>query len=83
MDFSLLGKSIVVFLLGITARWVAVFAVTSMECGKFDTKEKMFMAFSWIPKATVQAALSYSVLSLTAKMTNLSDADREEAEKYG
>merc|ERR1712203_103377 len=30
------------------------FAVT---CGTLTTKEKIFMAFAWLPKATVQAAL--------------------------
>ena len=30
------------------------FAVT---CGNLTTKEKIFMAFAWLPKATVQAAL--------------------------
>ena len=29
----------------------------AVSCGTLNTKEKIFMAFAWMPKATVQAAL--------------------------
>ena len=29
----------------------------AVSCGSLNTKEKIFMAFAWMPKATVQAAL--------------------------
>ena len=29
----------------------------AVSCGNLNTKEKIFMAFAWMPKATVQAAL--------------------------
>merc|ERR1712117_268632 len=50
-----LGLSIVVLLIALVVRMVGTyFAVT---CGTLTTKEKIFMAFAWLPKATVQAAL--------------------------
>jgi len=42
-------------LIGVTARWLGTF-LAGME-RKYNNYERMFMAFSWIPKATVQAAL--------------------------
>lgn len=29
----------------------------AVSCGSLNNKEKIFMAFAWMPKATVQAAL--------------------------
>jgi solute carrier family 9B (sodium/hydrogen exchanger), member 1/2 len=55
LKLSLLGKGIGVILIGVAARWIATFAA-GME-RKFNNWERAFMAFSWIPKATVQAAL--------------------------
>ena len=34
-----------------------------MISAKFNVKERMFVAFAWIPKATVQAAIGGFVLS--------------------
>lgn len=52
---SMIGKGLAVITIGVTARWVATFLV---GCGKkYNNKERAFMAFAWIPKATVQAAL--------------------------
>jgi NhaP-type Na+/H+ or K+/H+ antiporter len=47
-------------LFGVTCRWFGAFIATWQK--KFTVKERMFMAFSWIPKATVQAALGAIVL---------------------
>ena len=41
------------------------------------------MAFAWIPKATVQAALSSSILGMTAAMTTMTAEDRKEFDRYG
>ena len=50
-----LGLSIVVLLLAMAVRMVGTyFAVCG---GDLNKKEKVFMAFAWLPKATVQAAL--------------------------
>lgn len=42
---------------GVVARWVSCYFALGLV-GKFTNKERAFMAFAWIPKATVQAALS-------------------------
>merc|ERR1711942_277118 len=50
-----LGLSIVVLLIALVVRMVGTyFAVCG---GDLTRKEKIFMAFAWLPKATVQAAL--------------------------
>merc|ERR1719394_1485383 len=50
-----LGFSIIVLLLALAVRMVGTyFAVCG---GDLTRKEKIFMAFAWLPKATVQAAL--------------------------
>ena len=48
-------KGLAVIIIGVTARWVATFCVAFEK--KYNNKERAFMAFAWIPKATVQAAL--------------------------
>lgn len=61
LDSSILGTSLEVILIGVTCRWVATVVVTFEK--KFTYKERMFMGFAWIPKATVQAALGGMVLA--------------------
>ena len=39
----------VIVVLGVGVRWVATFLISA----KFNIKERMFVAFAWIPKATV------------------------------
>ena len=62
-----------IVILGVTMRWLCTFLVTSIE-RKFTTRERAFISFAWIPKATVQAALSTHVLSL---------AETDEHKRYG
>jgi hypothetical protein len=62
MDGSLLGQSFLVIFVGVGSRWLVAYAVTGWE-GKFTRPERLLMASAWIPKATVQAALSYSVIA--------------------
>ena len=64
MDASLLGYALIVILGGVGTRWGVCYLVCGLE-GKFTRPERILMASSWIPKATVQAALSYTVLSMT------------------
>ena len=55
IDPAKVGLGILVLLGALACRMVGTyFAVT---CGALNTKEKIFMAFAWMPKATVQAAL--------------------------
>jgi len=55
IDFAVLGYSLIVLVGALVIRMIGTyFAVT---CGTLTTKEKIFMAFAWLPKATVQAAL--------------------------
>jgi len=42
----------VTFFVGVIVRWLAAFLVTGLE-RKYTIKERIFMAFAWIPKATV------------------------------
>jgi NhaP-type Na+/H+ or K+/H+ antiporter len=55
IDPKSLGYGLVVLLLALVLRMVATYFAVS--CGNLNTKEKIFMAFAWLPKATVQAAL--------------------------
>ena len=55
IDPTTLGPGILVIFIGLTCRWIGAF-LAMME-PKYTVKEKAFVAFGWIPKATVQAAL--------------------------
>lgn len=67
MDGSLLGKSFIVIFAGVATRWSMAYFVCGLE-GKFTRGERVLMASAWIPKATVQAALSYTVIAMTDKV---------------
>ena len=50
-----MGYSFVIVGVGVVCRWIATFV---SGCQKtYNNKERAFMGFAWIPKATVQAAL--------------------------
>ena len=67
-----LGLSIVVLLVALLFRMVGTyFAVCG---GELTMREKIFMAFAWLPKATVQAALGPVFLDMVLK---LNDGDWE------
>jgi len=55
IEGSMIGYSFAVICMSVSARWIATFLVGCEK--KFNNKERAFMAFAWIPKATVQAAL--------------------------
>jgi hypothetical protein len=67
MDGSLLGQAFLVIFVGVGTRWLVAYAVTGFESvgdeKKFSRPERVLMASAWIPKATVQAALSYTVIA--------------------
>jgi len=50
-----LGKSIAVLVIALVIRMIGTYFAVSG--GDLNMKEKIFMAFAWMPKATVQAAL--------------------------
>ena len=55
IEGSMILKGLAVIIIGVSARWIATFCVAFEK--KYTNKERAFMAFAWIPKATVQAAL--------------------------
>merc|ERR1712106_508094 len=67
INMNTLGLSIVVLLIALIVRMVGTyFAVCG---GELTRKEKIFMAFAWLPKATVQAALGPIFLDNVIKVT--------------
>ena len=61
-----LGLSIVVLLVALVFRMAATYIAVSG--GELNVKEKIFMAFAWLPKATVQAALGPIFLDMVLKL---------------
>ncbi len=75
IEASQIGKGLIVIFIGVSARWISTFFVGCEK--KFNNKERAFMAFAWIPKATVQAALGGLTLS------KAQDKDLAEYVEYG
>ncbi|VDK71417.1 unnamed protein product [Anisakis simplex] len=68
---SLAFKGILIIAIGLVFRTLAAFCATF--CSGFKLKEQIFIAFAWIPKATVQvffAALSPIVLDMAEHESN-------------
>ena len=61
-----LGLSIAVLVIALLIRMVATYGAVSG--GNLNRKEKVFMAFAWMPKATVQAALGPIFLDNVGKV---------------
>ena len=55
IDPKTLGYGLIVLTLSLVLRMLGTYFAVS--CGNLNFKEKVFMAFAWLPKATVQAAL--------------------------
>lgn len=49
-------------MIGLIIRWIATYLATLNQ--GFEKKERLFIAFGWIPKATVQAAIGGIVLDM-------------------
>ena len=62
-----LGLSILVLALALLLRMAGTYV--AVLGGELNVKEKIFMAFAWLPKATVQAALGPIFLSNVLKQT--------------
>ena len=58
IDPQTLGMGTAMLLGALVIRMIGTFLAVS--CGNLNTKEKCFMAFAWMPKATVQGILTYS-----------------------
>lgn len=76
VEGSMIGGGIVIIICGVSARWVATFMVGIGQ--GFTIKERAFMGFAWIPKATVQAAIGGAVLTQAE-----TEGDMPEFERYG
>lgn len=63
---SMIGRGFGTILIGVTARWCGTFLAAFEK--KYTIRERAFMAFAWIPKATVQAALGGICLSRSQQM---------------
>lgn len=64
IDGGELGTGIIIIFIGLTFRWIGAYLAFCEK--KYTRKEAAFVAFAWIPKATVQAALGGMTLA-TAK----------------
>lgn len=62
---SVIGFAFAVILIGVTFRWLGTIVAAFEK--KYTCKERAFMAFAWIPKATVQAALGAMTLAEATK----------------
>lgn len=72
IDGSVISKSIGLVFIGVIIRCIVAFLVAGVR-RDFFWKEKLFIGFAWLPKATIQAALGGLVL----------DMAREQKEKLG
>ena len=72
-----IGYGFVCIICGLIIRLLVVSIISAFPRGKYTVKERAFMAFSWLPKATVQAALS-AVIFTDAKSNK-----NAEMEEYG
>lgn len=68
IDPNTLGTGILVIFIGLACRWIGAFC--AMLEPKYNMKEKCFVAFGWIPKATVQAALGGVTIMEATKTGN-------------
>ena len=74
---EIIGYSVICIVVALMVRLFIVILMTSYPKNRFTWKERAFTAFSWLPKATVQAA-NASVILLAAQ-----SAKNEEMTKYG
>ncbi|XP_071492549.1 sodium/hydrogen exchanger 9B2-like [Diadema antillarum] len=73
LDGQTVGLGIATLIIGIIVRVVATWL--SVLGAKFNNKEKLFMVFSWLPKATVQAALGPLALDEIRRQTEPDETD--------
>lgn len=65
IDPAELGTGILIIFIGLCFRWIGAYLAFCEK--KYTRKEAAFVAFAWIPKATVQAALGGMTLAEAEK----------------
>ena len=73
-------KGLAVFAFGLVCRFIATFFVGFAK--NYNFKEKIFCAFAWIPKATVQAAIGGIILDTVIKQLPEGPV-KEQYKEYG
>ena len=68
-------------MVGLVFRWVATYFATAQP--QFTVKERAFLAFAWMPKATVQAAIGGIVLDTASSIQGISEENRTLYKTYG
>ena len=76
----MVGNAIACLVIGFVFRWLTTFTVTWDRT--LNYKERAFMAFAWIPKSGVPAALGGLTLA-KAKERHLTELGYPEYEEYG
>jgi len=78
-------KAVLIILCGLTARTCAAFFATAQT--NLNVKERLFVAFAWMPKATVQAAFCGYPLTVIDRITEsggwVDEETRLQHEKWG
>jgi len=79
MDGETIGKAVGVIIIGVAFR--TLFAFIAMFKSGLSKKEQLFVALSWLPKATVQAAFcSFPYDKINAKAPSDWDSPEQEAD---
>ncbi|CDW72201.1 mitochondrial sodium hydrogen exchanger 9b2 [Stylonychia lemnae] len=65
------GLGIIIIVSGVLIRLIVVTILSAFPSGKYTTKERAFIAISWMPKATVQAALSSVIFNDSKALRNI------------
>ncbi|CAE7737422.1 SLC9B2, partial [Symbiodinium microadriaticum] len=81
LDMSVIPKALLVVVVGMCVRVPVAFLVTAGKDLSF--KERAFIGLSWIPKATVQAALGSVPLDLIREKMNEDDPDFDKWNRWG
>ena len=68
LNFLYKGLGVASLLIGIVCRITAT--LISSTCSDFTWKEKIFICISWLPKATVQAAVGSLALDIAKEKGN-------------
>jgi len=80
LSAATIPRSIMLVLIGLCVRLPAAF--TACSFGALNFKEKLFIALSWVPKATVQAALASDPLE-TIMESKSNEPDFDKWEQWG
>jgi solute carrier family 9B (sodium/hydrogen exchanger), member 1/2 len=78
---GVIPKAFTIILIGLIARLLVTYLWVWQK--KYTIKERIVIVCSWIPKATVQAAIGSVVLDKTRKEIEANSPDREDYEDYG